>query len=47
MMTAAEYTRQVQEAAAYVRSALGGRRRRSPSHWDPALEISPNGWMPR
>ena len=26
MMTAAEYTRQVQEAAAYVRSALGGRR---------------------
>ena len=26
MMTAAEYTRQVQEAAAYVRSALDGRR---------------------
>ena len=26
MMTAAEYTRQVQGAAAYVRSALGGRR---------------------
>ena len=26
MMTAAEYTRQVQVAAAYVRSALGGRR---------------------
>ena len=43
--SAEEYTRQVQEAAAYIKEKLGGRAQRLPSHSVPAWVILPIIWL--
>lgn len=40
--SAAEYTRQVQEAAAYIKEKLNGASLRLPLHWVRAWETLPN-----